>query len=177
METALSDESRVSLESNASQNDYNRIHLDSSFRDKILAEFENDSSESLPLPVTISSESLASNPPQKSATAPQPPILSSSPPSKAKTSSRLNQVVQSSDIPTPKPNQSSDYFGKKDSMSSSTPVDGNADLTPIVSSTKGSSLSKIATAEDGDGKDAKASRPGTIRRLTSRIKKTISSKG
>jgi len=177
METSLPDESRVSLESTTSHNDFNRIHLDAAFRDKILAEFENDSSESLPLPVTISSESLASNAPQNSTSAPQSHPLSSSPPSKAKATSRLNQVVQSSDIPTPDQNQGSDYFGKKDSRSSGTPVDGNADLTPTVSSTKRSSLSKIVTAEDGEGKDAKASRPGTIRRLTSRIKRTISSKG
>ena len=172
----MPDDSRISIDSATSNSDYNRIRLDDSFRDKILAEFDNDSSESLPVPFSISEDSLASNPPKKSPPAAEPP-LSTSPTSKAKAPSRLNQVVQSSDIPTPKPHQGADYFSKMDSMSPNTPPSSNADLTPTVSSTKGSNLSKIATAEDTEAKNDKASRPGPIRRLTSRIKKSISSKG
>lgn len=172
MATDLPDDSRASVDSDMSLGEYNRIRLDESFRDKILAEF-NDSVESLPLPVNMSEDSPSTSPPQKPA--PQQnlsPLQTSPPASKAKAPSRLNQVVQSSDIPTPKASQLNDPFNRK---SLDTPT-GSNDVTSTPTSSKGN-LSKISTAEDTDGKSPKEGRPGPMRRITSKIKRTISSKG
>lgn len=180
MATLQGDDSRTSVDSHGgdeSHGEFNRIRLDSSFRDKILSEFNDDSSESLALPgVTISEPSESSSSPQKATPATLPPLSTSPPRGKPVAPSRLSQVVQSSDIPTPKTNQLNDPFTSKTPTGSNS----NMELTPTPSgatSTSANALSKISTAEDSEGKPPKQGRPGTMRRLTSRIKKTISSKG
>lgn len=184
METAMPNESRASVDSTSSHEshgEYNRIHLESSFRDKIIAQFEDDSTDSLPLPVTVAEDSLSSSPSTAPASKSTPqavlPPLSTSPPQKHKAApSRLSQVVQSSDIPTPKASQVGDPFDKGKSPETPTASNAELTLTPTPTNSKGN-LSKVVTAEDSEGKSPKEGRPGTMRRLTSRIKKTISSKG
>jgi hypothetical protein len=192
MATTLPDDSRVSVDSDTSYADYNRIHLDSSFRDKILAQFEDDSVESLVVPAGYADDeddehsgTASPIPPPQSQSSKSPaaqhnlPQLSTSPPhhAKAKGPSRLSEVVQSSDIPTPKASQLNDPFAQakaESNKSPNTPTGSNADLTPTVT---GSNLSKVSTGEDSEGKSPNKSRPGTLRRLTTKMKRTMSSKG
>lgn len=82
-------------------------------------------------------------------------------------SSKLTQVMDSADMETPKA-EKGDPLAKKGAQLA---VPGNND-----------SLSRAATQEDDksdalSGGSGQAQRPGAMRRLTSRIKRTISSKG
>ena len=164
--------SRTSLESGVG--DFNRIHLDASLCDKILSQL-NDSSESLALySNNPSQESLSSLPAIASKT--KLTKLSGSPPNEGPGPSRLAQVVQSSDIPTPAATEQPNPLEQKGILARdtlmltpafTTPAGSNAGLTPTTS--KGTTMS-----ENDVGKKQ---RPGTMRRLTSKIKKSITSKG
>ena len=167
--------SRASIESGI--DDYNRICLDAGLRDKILSQL-NDSSESLALySNNPSQESLASPATSTRASKTKVNQISVSPPSEGPGPSRLAQVVQSSDIPTPAPTEPPNPLEQKGFLSqnaltptptSTTPAGSNAGLTPSTSK-EGASIS-----ENGEGKKL---RPGAMRRLTSKIRKSISSKG
>lgn len=167
--------SRTSLESGIG--DYNRICLDEGLRDTILSQL-NDSSESLALySNNPSQESLGSLPASAKASKTKLTQIPVSPQSERPGPSRLAQVVQSSDIPTPAATEQPNPLEQKGILgqnaltptpSSATPAASNAGLTPSTSREGASML------ETGEGKKQ---RPGAMRRLTSKIKKSISSKG
>ena len=167
--------SRTSLDS--TMDDYNRIRLDDNLRDTILSQL-NDSTESLALySNNPSQESLHALTSSAKGSKTKFTQITVSPPTEGPGPSRLAQVVQSSDIPTPAPTDQPNPLEQKGALvqnaltptpTSTTRANSNAGLTPSTSK-EGASVS-----ENGEGKKQ---RPGTMRRLTSRIKKSISSKG
>jgi hypothetical protein len=173
-------ESRTSLDSDIGE--FNRIHLDANLRDKILSQLD-DSSESLPLPSdNATQDSLASSTTSAKASKPQLTEMLAPPQNEGPGPSRLSQVVQSSDIPTPAATEPPDPLAQQGALRqdnltpmprSATPTGSSAGLTPTTSEGD-TSMSKEETAGDGE---EKKKRPGAMRRITTRIKSTISSKG
>ena len=166
--------SRTSLESSIAD-DFNRIRLDDNLRDKILSGL-NDSSESLALySNNPSQESLPSLSPSAKASNTKITQISVSPPNEGQgpRPSRLAQVVRASDIPTPAATDQPNPLEQKGILSQNalTPTPTATTSTGLTPST---SKEGTSASENGEGKK---NRPGTMRRLTSKLKKTISSKG
>jgi len=139
-----------------SPHDYNRITLGADFKSQICSQIA-DSTESLPHWQTNHRDSI-----QAAAEASAVPTHSAP---TATTAATAGAGDGSDDLKTPMP--------KKD------PLDqAGKDLKATTTrDSYGKGLTKVATAtSDTSAGDEKSNRPGTLRRLTTRIRKTMSSK-